>query len=164
MEEQWVAVCSVSILADHNVMFPKFSLYFQFSRNRCLNVCLSWGHLELTEWLSWKILWWVRQGHIPMLGPNVTFMFPWLFLQASHDFRIISLYFPPQGQVLEGSFWFALLLNFKHLFLYIAPAYFVYLLRTYCFRPSADQKRGTVLMLTILCERYFWVVYMPVLL
>ena len=39
----------------------------------------------------------------------------------------------PQGHHLEGAFWFALLLNFKHLFLYIAPAYFVYLLKHHCF-------------------------------
>ena len=28
---------------------------------------------------------------------------------------------------------FAVLLNFKHLFLYISPAYFIYLLKHYCF-------------------------------
>ncbi|KAL9973940.1 hypothetical protein ACROYT_G020462 [Oculina patagonica] len=37
-----------------------------------------------------------------------------------------------EGRTLEGSFWFAVLLNFKHIFLYIAPAYFVFLLRSYC--------------------------------
>ena len=54
-----------------------------------------------------------------------------------------------QGQTLEGSFWFAVLLNFKHIFLYIAPAYFVFLLRTYCFRPSASGKKGNDTLLTI---------------
>ena len=45
---------------------------------------------------------------------------------------------PPQGRHLEGGFWFAVLLNFKHIFLYLAPAYFVYLLKYYCFstRPT----------------------------
>lgn len=38
-----------------------------------------------------------------------------------------------QGQCLMGAFWFAVLLNLKHIFMYVAPAYFVYLLRSYCF-------------------------------
>ncbi|XP_020619018.1 probable dolichyl pyrophosphate Glc1Man9GlcNAc2 alpha-1,3-glucosyltransferase isoform X1 [Orbicella faveolata] len=46
-----------------------------------------------------------------------------------------------EGMILEGSFWFAVLLNFKHIFLYIAPAYFVFLLRSYCFQPSAAEKK-----------------------
>ncbi|XP_062514437.1 probable dolichyl pyrophosphate Glc1Man9GlcNAc2 alpha-1,3-glucosyltransferase isoform X2 [Corticium candelabrum] len=41
-----------------------------------------------------------------------------------------------EGNVLCGAFWFAVLLNFKHIYLYIAPAYFVYLLRSYCFQKS----------------------------
>ncbi|GFN77711.1 alpha-1,3-glucosyltransferase [Plakobranchus ocellatus] len=38
-----------------------------------------------------------------------------------------------QERTIEGAFWFSVLLNMKHIFMYIAPAYFVYLLRTYCF-------------------------------
>lgn len=35
---------------------------------------------------------------------------------------------------MAGAFWFACLLNFKHIFAYVAPAYFVYLLKHYCFK------------------------------
>jgi NADH:ubiquinone oxidoreductase subunit 4 (subunit M) len=38
-----------------------------------------------------------------------------------------------QGHCLMGAFWFAVLLNLKHIFMYVAPAYFIYLLRSYCF-------------------------------
>ena len=37
---------------------------------------------------------------------------------------------------LLGAFFFACLLQFKHIFLYIAPVYGIYLLRSYCFKPG----------------------------
>jgi alpha-1,3-glucosyltransferase len=37
---------------------------------------------------------------------------------------------------LEAAFWFALLLQFKHIFLYVAPIYGIYLLRSYCLDES----------------------------
>ncbi|KAG2178076.1 hypothetical protein INT43_003329 [Umbelopsis isabellina] len=39
-----------------------------------------------------------------------------------------------QRYLLSGAL-FAALLNFKHIYLYMAPAYFVYLLKVYCFQP-----------------------------
>ncbi|XP_061181373.1 probable dolichyl pyrophosphate Glc1Man9GlcNAc2 alpha-1,3-glucosyltransferase [Saccostrea echinata] len=44
-----------------------------------------------------------------------------------------------QNQIIWSALWFSVLLNFKHIYLYIAPAYFVYLLRHYCFK-STDGK------------------------
>nr|XP_022319221.1 probable dolichyl pyrophosphate Glc1Man9GlcNAc2 alpha-1,3-glucosyltransferase isoform X1 [Crassostrea virginica]XP_022319426.1 probable dolichyl pyrophosphate Glc1Man9GlcNAc2 alpha-1,3-glucosyltransferase isoform X1 [Crassostrea virginica] len=41
-----------------------------------------------------------------------------------------------QNQFIWSAIWFAVLLNFKHIYLYIAPAYFIYLLRNYCFKSS----------------------------
>lgn len=39
---------------------------------------------------------------------------------------------------MSAAFWFAVLLNFKHIYLYVAPAYFVYLLRCYVFSSNED--------------------------
>ena len=45
-----------------------------------------------------------------------------------------------QGRCLEAAFLFAVLLNLKHIFLYMAPAYFVYLLKHYCFAAQTEDK------------------------
>lgn len=38
-----------------------------------------------------------------------------------------------QKSYLQSAFYYAVLLNMKHIFIYIAPVYFLYLLRHYCF-------------------------------
>ncbi|XP_074788938.1 dolichyl pyrophosphate Glc1Man9GlcNAc2 alpha-1,3-glucosyltransferase isoform X5 [Athene noctua] len=38
-----------------------------------------------------------------------------------------------QKRYLEGALLFAVLLHFKHIYIYVAPAYGIYLLRSYCF-------------------------------
>jgi hypothetical protein len=38
-----------------------------------------------------------------------------------------------QNNLLGSGALFAILLNLKHIYLYMAPAYFVYLLKSYCF-------------------------------
>ncbi|KAG2221090.1 hypothetical protein INT45_008611 [Circinella minor] len=50
---------------------------------------------------------------------------------------ILSIVEAKRGQLLSSGILFAVLLNFKHIYLYMAPAYFVYLLKAYCF--TSDQ-------------------------
>jgi len=47
-----------------------------------------------------------------------------------------SLLMARNGNALTSGILFAVLLNFKHIYIYMAPAYFVYLLRAYCMSPS----------------------------
>ncbi|EDM18492.1 asparagine-linked glycosylation 8 homolog (yeast, alpha-1,3-glucosyltransferase), isoform CRA_c [Rattus norvegicus] len=43
-----------------------------------------------------------------------------------------------QKRHIEGAFLFAVLLHFKHIYLYVAPAYGIYLLRSYCFTANGS--------------------------
>ncbi|XP_056643004.1 probable dolichyl pyrophosphate Glc1Man9GlcNAc2 alpha-1,3-glucosyltransferase isoform X1 [Diorhabda sublineata] len=47
---------------------------------------------------------------------------------------LISVAYMFQEKYLQSAFWFSLLLNMKHIYLYVAPAYFIYLLRNYCLK------------------------------
>lgn len=53
-------------------------------------------------------------------------------------FLILSITDMQKDNYLLSAFWFSILLNFKHIFLYIAPVYFVYLLRNYCFKRNTN--------------------------
>lgn len=47
-----------------------------------------------------------------------------------------------QDRCVEATCLFAALLNFKHIFIYVAPAYFLYLLRKHCFMSSSGSVNG----------------------
>lgn len=55
-----------------------------------------------------------------------------------------------QGRNVEACVWFAALLNLKHLYLYVAPAYGVYLLRNYCFM---KHRRGMPVLTSFSLQR-----------
>ncbi|KAJ6539236.1 glucosyltransferase [Mycena capillaripes] len=47
-----------------------------------------------------------------------------------------SILMARNGNKLASGVLFAVLLNFKHIYMYLAPAYFIYLLRSFCISPS----------------------------
>lgn len=50
---------------------------------------------------------------------------------------ILSIVFAQEGRHLSSGLLFAALLCMKHIYLYLAPAYFVFLLRAYCLDPRS---------------------------
>ena len=61
-----------------------------------------------------------------------------------------------QRRNIEASLLFATLLNFKHIYLYIAPAYFVYLLRNYCFLKTKQGKSSVLVFFTTCTVFHVW--------
>uniref|UniRef100_A0A8D2JDM5 Alpha-1,3-glucosyltransferase n=1 Tax=Varanus komodoensis TaxID=61221 RepID=A0A8D2JDM5_VARKO len=57
-------------------------------------------------------------------------------------FMLLSIARLFQKRYLEGALLFAALLHFKHIYLYVAPAYGMFLLRSYCF--TANNPNGSV--------------------
>uniref|UniRef100_A0A3Q2QCH8 Alpha-1,3-glucosyltransferase n=1 Tax=Fundulus heteroclitus TaxID=8078 RepID=A0A3Q2QCH8_FUNHE len=57
-------------------------------------------------------------------------------------FLLLSVAKHLQGQHLQGALLFAVLLHLKHIYLYVAPAYGIFLLRSYCF--TRDHRDGAI--------------------
>ncbi|XP_038137460.1 probable dolichyl pyrophosphate Glc1Man9GlcNAc2 alpha-1,3-glucosyltransferase [Cyprinodon tularosa] len=57
-------------------------------------------------------------------------------------FLLLSMAKHLQSRHLQGALLFAILLNLKHIYLYVAPAYGVFLLRSYCF--TKDHPDGSI--------------------
>ncbi|OCT93293.1 hypothetical protein XELAEV_18016359mg [Xenopus laevis] len=70
------------------------------------------------------------------------------FLSGMLLLSIARLY---QKRFVESAFLFAVLLNFKHIFLYVAPAYGIYMLRSYCF--TGNNPDGSVRWRSFSCLR-----------
>ncbi|XP_044258032.1 probable dolichyl pyrophosphate Glc1Man9GlcNAc2 alpha-1,3-glucosyltransferase [Tribolium madens] len=45
---------------------------------------------------------------------------------------LLSISYAIQGRYLLSGFWYTVLLNMKHIYIYLAPAYFVFFLKNYC--------------------------------
>jgi alpha-1,3-glucosyltransferase len=75
---------------------------------------------------------------LAFLNPGLYFVDHIHFQYNGFLFGILlySIAFMLERKDLLGGLCFAILLNFKHIYLYLAPAYFIYLLRHYCFTSS----------------------------
>lgn len=83
--------------------------------------------------------WWfytVEEWNIYTLNPRFD-----LITQVINSHSLLITLFisaPFQRREMEAAFWFSILLNLKHIYLYVAPAYFIYLLRSYCLSSTSD--------------------------
>jgi ALG6, ALG8 glycosyltransferase family len=70
----------------------------------------------------------VIQSHMDLYEPVVLILYQKMLLYYL-TFILQSL----QERYVEGAMWFAALLNLKHIYLYIAPAFGIFILCNYCF-------------------------------
>ncbi|KAL5488050.1 ALG8 [Sanghuangporus weigelae] len=77
---------------------------------------------------------------------------------------LLSILSARNGDLLGCGFIFAVLLNFKHIYMYQAPAYFVYLLRAFCMSPQGKLQFARFLSLANIVIAVFVVSVGPFLL
>ncbi|XP_073072068.1 dolichyl pyrophosphate Glc1Man9GlcNAc2 alpha-1,3-glucosyltransferase isoform X5 [Manis javanica] len=143
-DEEMLNVHNVNYSSARTLLFQRFSVIFTdalfvYAVHECCK-CIDGKKAgkELTEKpkfiLSVLLLWnfgllIVDHIHFQYNG----FLFGLMLLSIARLF---------QKRHMEGAFLFAVLLHFKHIYLYIAPAYGIYLLRSYCF--TANKPDGSI--------------------
>ncbi|KAF9348742.1 glycosyl transferase [Mortierella sp. NVP85] len=92
------------------------------------------GNRPLQKVISWSLM--LNPGLI--MVDNMHFQYNGFL----YGIMIHSLVDAKQGKLLRSGILFAVLLNFKHIYLYIAPSYFAFLLRAYCFENAGNSIRA----------------------
>ncbi|KAF9965715.1 glycosyl transferase [Mortierella alpina] len=119
------------------------TVYFQRTTVLVSELVLFWalqrmlttmGNRPLQKIINWSL----------MLNPGLIMVDNMHFQYNGFLYGILihSLVDAKQGKLLRSGILFAALLNFKHIYLYIAPSYFAFLLRAYCFENSGNSIRA----------------------
>ena len=93
--------------------------------------CCSLIKLNIYRLQHWRL---IKSHKCSMITELPCDTFPYVSFWCS--FILPGFFLPLQARYMTAALHFATLLNFKHIFLYIAPAYGIYLLRVYCFSSS----------------------------
>ncbi|XP_061431859.1 probable dolichyl pyrophosphate Glc1Man9GlcNAc2 alpha-1,3-glucosyltransferase [Lethenteron reissneri] len=135
-----LAVGNVGYASPATVLFQRLSVtatdallvYAAWECSRCVRGKVKGrpGELTLSPGLGFAALIVTNVGLL--LVDHIHFQYNG-FLSGLMLLSIARLY---QGKVYTAAFLFSLLLNFKHIYLYLAPAYGVHMLRTFCFTRS----------------------------
>ncbi|TPX48924.1 hypothetical protein SeLEV6574_g01777 [Synchytrium endobioticum] len=129
--------CEMLKLCNLNYASPETVLYQR------LTVIISESVLFLASWRYAKNC--PKEHVITQLA--LVFLNPGLIMVDNIHFQyngflygilVLSINSIFDGNVLFGAATFAALLNLKHIFIYTAPAFFVYLLRSYCFHKNGS--------------------------
>ncbi|KAG0323871.1 glycosyl transferase [Dissophora globulifera] len=119
------------------------TIYFQRTTVIVSELVLYWalqrmlavmGNRPLQKIINWSL----------MLNPGLLMVDNMHFQYNGFLYGIMihSLVDAKQGKLLRSGILFAVLLNFKHIYLYIAPSYFVFLFRAYCFENAGNSIRA----------------------
>ncbi|KAI9487064.1 MAG: glycosyltransferase family 57 protein [Benjaminiella poitrasii] len=103
---------------------------------------LYWALLRYVKYFGNKYVNYVLAGSL-LLHPGLIIVdhIHFQYNGLLYGILVLSIVEAKRNNLLGSGILFAILLNFKHIYLYTAPAYFVYLFKAYCFvQPNGSSK------------------------
>lgn len=144
VDANMLKVSNLNYSSQATVLFQRASvivtdLVLAFAVTQCCKViCHGRKHLRIDVWADDRFI--LAMILLTNVGLLIVDHIHFQYNGFLFGILLLSIARMMQDRPLESAFWFATLLNLKHLFLYIAPVYGVYLLRNYCFQKD---KRGS---------------------
>ncbi|XP_038213124.1 probable dolichyl pyrophosphate Glc1Man9GlcNAc2 alpha-1,3-glucosyltransferase isoform X1 [Zerene cesonia] len=130
LDPEIVKIENLNYASDVTVMFQRFSVIaldfiYVYSVKKCSDLLDNGKLLVFILLVSNPGLLMVDHIHFQYNG----FLYGFLLFSIAHMIK---------GNFIQAALWFAILINFKHIYIYIAPVYVVFLLRSYCFTVSSN--------------------------
>ncbi|CAH1154980.1 unnamed protein product [Phaedon cochleariae] len=127
LDPQMLNVKNINYSSDNTVLFQRLSVIFT-DLIYTLGVYMCCSALQK----SWR-----KDVVLPILlitncGLLMVDHIHFQYNGIMYGILLISIAYMIQDRFLWSAFWFTVLLNMKHIYIYMAPAYFIYLLRHYC--------------------------------
>lgn len=143
-DPKMLIVTNLNYASSETILFQRLSvivadLMFAYGTRECCKYVTNSG---LRKSSRWNFRWSSPSAMLQLLllGNAGLFIVDHIHFQYNgflYGIQLLSIAKILQGSYVAGAFWFAVLLNLKHIYAYVAPAYLVYLLRNYCF-PNAQ--------------------------
>ncbi|KAI7870863.1 glycosyltransferase family 57 protein [Spinellus fusiger] len=138
------------MLVINNLNYASTStVLFQRATVMLSELVLYWALTRYIKYCGQKYVHWILAGAL-FLHPGLFIYYtifdgyPHIHFQYNgflYGILVLSIVEAKRNHLLASGILFAILLNFKHIYLYMAPAYFVYLLKAYCFNDKFSFQR-----------------------
>ncbi|KAL0089991.1 glycosyltransferase family 57 protein [Phycomyces blakesleeanus] len=130
------------VVENLNYASPQ-TIFFQRATVIVSELILYWALKRYVKYFGSKYVHWILAGAL-FLHPGILIVDHMHFQYNGflYGILVLSIVEAKRNNLLESGILFAILLNFKHIYLYMAPAYFVYLLQAYCFVPVESNREG----------------------
>ncbi|KAI9025789.1 glucosyltransferase [Phycomyces nitens] len=142
------------VVENLNYASPQ-TIFFQRVTVIVSELVLYWSLKRYVKYFGSKYVHWILAGAL-FLHPGILIVDHMHFQYNGllYGILVLSIVEAKRNNLLASGILFAILLNFKHIYLYMAPAYFVYLLKAYCFVPiqpnQQDQREFSIVRLSTL--------------
>ncbi|XP_077447887.1 dolichyl pyrophosphate Glc1Man9GlcNAc2 alpha-1,3-glucosyltransferase isoform X2 [Stigmatopora argus] len=143
-DDQMLVVENLNYSSPATVLFQRLSviftdvLFIYAARECCKCIKTQKGALDILNSPSFVLAVLLLWNFGLLLVDHIHFQYNGFLF----GFLLLSIAKHLQSQHLQGALLFAILLNLKHIYLYVAPAYGVFLLRSYCF--MQDRSDGSI--------------------